>query len=581
MGTHENTHENMSSDSSSSLFPDRPIRPLPKRRLRERISPDIAGSIKYPPAPQACTPLFVYPYNPREDPSSFGSDLVGVGSRDHEVKPDGDPALRRNALVGHRNEGSILTQARRALGSLGFHEGAEQAASRVPTRSAQARQPKPQPPPSTDSSADRYDSFENTNNKKKRKIPIAGETILNGTHVLNEPATFGMPSPPDTADDDCCDHVPTSTPYYQSGGSLSNGQGLSGPGRGRLLSRSRNGRSPLRPLADSNANNANWPGQNMKVRTAGQYPSPPAEHSGIISTAIASAERIPIPSGQENISLLQQQFPPKPTSRSSPQFTFTFGSQNPVSWPGSNPAPHKMGASEPRRAQHVSGATEYHAGAVRNAHSQPVPPAGPASTSTNTSPPGEGSGQKVPNVAGTARKPRSKVNPLLQAASRRRKETEIQNFHHPPAPENKWICEFCEYETIFGEPPKALIQQYEIKDRRRRREEAERRRLLEKAKMKSRKGKKVNNNKAPVRNNSVTDRSASLPNEPQHHASGGGRPPDDGGETFDSEDNYDENLAQEGEGPASILDPTGASTSSQGRSSIQPNPRSTSPRSHG
>jgi hypothetical protein len=67
----------------------------------------------------------------------------------------------------------------------------------------------------------------------------------------------------------------------------------------------------------------------------------------------------------------------------------------------------------------------------------------------------------------------------LIAARQRREQQEYQNYHHPPAPEDEWICEFCEYERIFGTPPEALIRQYEIKDRRVRKQEAERRRLLE------------------------------------------------------------------------------------------------------
>lgn len=265
------TFENMSPESSSSLFPDRPIRPLPKRRLRERLSPDVAESIEYPPAPQASTPLFVYPYNSREDSLSTSVDLIDAAGRDHGLRPVGDGGFRRNGLGTGDDDDSLMAQARRALGSRGFH-GTPDHGFRAPVRSGQPRHPKLQPPPSTASSADGYDSFEITNNKKKRKIPIAGETTLNGTHALNEQAAFGMPSPPTTGDDDSGEHVPTSTPYYQSGGPLSNGQGISGPGRGRY-GRVRNGRSPLRALADSNAN---WTGRNMKLYTSGQYPSPPA-----------------------------------------------------------------------------------------------------------------------------------------------------------------------------------------------------------------------------------------------------------------------------------------------------------------
>ena len=82
------------------------------------------------------------------------------------------------------------------------------------------------------------------------------------------------------------------------------------------------------------------------------------------------------------------------------------------------------------------------------------------------------------------------------AARERRLQQEYNNYHLPPREEDVWICEFCEYESIFGSPPEALVRQYEIKDRRERKRLAEKRRLLEKAKMKGRKGKKGNKNAA-------------------------------------------------------------------------------------
>jgi len=76
-------------------------------------------------------------------------------------------------------------------------------------------------------------------------------------------------------------------------------------------------------------------------------------------------------------------------------------------------------------------------------------------------------------------------------AARHRRQIASESYHHnKPKPEDIWICEFCEYERIFGSPPRALIRNYEIKDRRRRQEEADRKRLLEKAKSKNRKAKK-------------------------------------------------------------------------------------------
>lgn len=76
------------------------------------------------------------------------------------------------------------------------------------------------------------------------------------------------------------------------------------------------------------------------------------------------------------------------------------------------------------------------------------------------------------------------------AAQHRRLQQEYTNYHKKPVKDDIWVCEFCEYEDIFGVPPSALIRQYEIKDRAERHRAEERRRLLEKAKMRNRKGKK-------------------------------------------------------------------------------------------
>ncbi len=113
-------------------------------------------------------------------------------------------------------------------------------------------------------------------------------------------------------------------------------------------------------------------------------------------------------------------------------------------------------------------------------------------------------------AAPQARKPRRPLAKQYAIAARdRRLRQEYSNYHHPPKQEDVWICEFCEYESIFGTPPKALIQQYEAKDRRERKRLAEKRRLLEKAKMKGRKGKKGSKN--------ASKNSGAAP-QPQHAA---------------------------------------------------------------
>ena len=105
-----------------------------------------------------------------------------------------------------------------------------------------------------------------------------------------------------------------------------------------------------------------------------------------------------------------------------------------------------------------------------------------------------GADHQAPQQSKKPRRPLAKQYAI--AARQRRLQQDYNNYHHPLRPEDIWICEFCEYESIFGSPPEALVRQYEIKDRRERKRLAEKRRLLEKAKMKGRKGKKGNKNAA-------------------------------------------------------------------------------------
>jgi hypothetical protein len=90
------------------------------------------------------------------------------------------------------------------------------------------------------------------------------------------------------------------------------------------------------------------------------------------------------------------------------------------------------------------------------------------------------------------KKTRRQFNRELDLAAQRRREEQRRKTHNSRNTEEQWLCNFCEYQLIFGEPPKALIRQYEIKDRRDIKKALEKQRLLEKAKMKGRKGKKGN-----------------------------------------------------------------------------------------
>jgi hypothetical protein len=114
------------------------------------------------------------------------------------------------------------------------------------------------PPGSAASSVDGYESFENTNNKKKRKIPQSNG--LGGHHagLSADLANLGISTKEgDTtagASRRVGDEVErTVGSYYGTGTSVSGtstGVGLSGPGRGRY-SRSVRGSSDRRPLGTS------------------------------------------------------------------------------------------------------------------------------------------------------------------------------------------------------------------------------------------------------------------------------------------------------------------------------------------
>lgn len=218
--------------------------------------------------------------------------------------------------------------------------------------------------------------------------------------------------------------------------------------------------------------------------------SAPAQRSdqGIISTAIANAAALPsTPArGQENASLFEQQSLKKPSSTKT-QFTFTCESDSAKSmiWPDQSPLARwdrdNLRDSKNRLLQNDDGF---------------------ATQGTQTSPnmtmqPGQ-TAQSQPATQQSPQQPkkprRSLAKQFAIAARDRRLRQEYSNYHHPPKEEDAWICQFCEYESIFGQPPSHLIRQYEAKDRRERKRLAEKRRLLEKAKMKGRKGKKGNKN---------------------------------------------------------------------------------------
>ena len=250
------------SDTTSSIYPDRPIRPLPKRRLRSRLSSEAADSILYPPATTFSKPVFQFPYNGPTDP------------------PNRSPAraqsseMEANLVREQRNDGAETdsyhfkgvengNDAEDGLGMTRRYQEQRQRPGIVNnmsrngymlSRSDAAKYIKPPIPQSTASSGDSvdgYDSFENTNNKKKRKIPTSGSLGSHQASLSTDMAQMGISS---TRDIDVAQSESDSGVghYYGTGNSavpaVSSGTGISGAGRGRYGragARYHSGRSPL------------------------------------------------------------------------------------------------------------------------------------------------------------------------------------------------------------------------------------------------------------------------------------------------------------------------------------------------
>ncbi|KAL2130825.1 hypothetical protein VTI74DRAFT_5917 [Chaetomium olivicolor] len=507
----------MAADPVSSLFPNRPIRPLPKRRLRERLSPEVADSIQYP-LPQSSAPLFQYPYPLSDENHTSGlASAREAGSGLEQRKPQTNG-------VGNDGEEDDAT-ARQGVGN---RVAAQHANLVTRPKTEHGRFTDSLQPPPTASSADGYDLFENTNNKK-RKIPTAGDSAPSGIHAVSDsaPGTGSLGAGVHSADGQGETLTPTSTPYYGSGSFASGVHNVPGPGRGRY-GRPKSSKSTHRSSFDPNIG---WAARTSRPRS-GQWAAGTNESTGIISNAIANAEKLPPSQGKENISLLQQSSSKR--SPDSTQFTFTCGSQVPgsVAWP------------EPERRL-----------------SLPIHPSGPtgqarASQATQTGQPpaaiphaADGGVKETGlrgHVNGQAKQPappqktsrRSATKEYEAAARARRRETQLYNKRHPPKPEEMWICHFCEYEAIFGRPPVALVRQYEIKERKQRQLEEQRRAQWERMKKGKHKGKK--NSKLPAKNSSAA-------HDPHHHADSHGAPGDHYDHDAQGEEYYDDEYYEDEE----------------------------------
>ena len=220
-----------SPDTSSSMYPDRPIRPLPARSLRARLSPEQAEAIVFPDNPPSTGPLFNFPYTSSER----GNRALRTGENDHhachcghthsEVESEEDEDERSGPLPSspsyHYSRGA---SGRAAATASSFHK-----------------------PGSASSSVDGYESFENTNNKKKRKIPNMGSNSSHHASLSADVATMSITNHENGEVDDGITRYGSapSTPQHNASGT-----GIAGAGRGRF-GRAGSARAERRVLGNS------------------------------------------------------------------------------------------------------------------------------------------------------------------------------------------------------------------------------------------------------------------------------------------------------------------------------------------
>ena len=247
----------------SAVFPDRLIRPLPKRSLRSRLSQEAAEAIPFPPNP----PSSSFPaYNQYGEHGEYANNSKVLVQQDDDYCDHDHDDDHHDHCHGHDHDNhhhhhhpevdedveSLEDEDRNAAAlrrTMGYRES--------PTTSRTARNSRQTASKASYSGSDGYDAFENTNNKKKRKIPTSGSIGLHQSSLAADLAHLGLNGPrKDLAvaqDDGAADG------QYQP--SVSHpGSTLPGAGKTRYAMDSGRRLSGRNPLGVSNSNSNARPG---------------------------------------------------------------------------------------------------------------------------------------------------------------------------------------------------------------------------------------------------------------------------------------------------------------------------------
>ena len=217
-------------DISSPVYHDRPIRPLPKRRLRDRLPPQQTESLVFPSVPNHSQPLFGFPYAPAVAPppvpgkTGDGQASTGAQVTGSRLDADMDKMERLRSRLKQQNTvgGGVLFDS---------------TYQHTPTKSANLGR-MPAPAESSTSSIDGDESFENTNNKKKRKIPQSGVIGIHHSSIAADFANMGLSPRGDEGHMAPDDYGSGTTAGIQSNAAIISGRARLGrSGRGSLDAR--------------------------------------------------------------------------------------------------------------------------------------------------------------------------------------------------------------------------------------------------------------------------------------------------------------------------------------------------------
>lgn len=228
-----------SPDTPSTIFPERLIRPLPKRSIKSRLSQEAVDAISYPPTlPSTSLPTYTHD----EENGEYSNDSKVLVQHhgddyDHDYDHDHDHDHEHDLECPHHHnhhcehDNSFDDEIEYA-DSMDHMSRYIESSPRSPRSGRHTRY-------STKGSLaapDGYEAFENTNNKKKRKIPTSGSLSLHHSNMTSDFAHMGISGSKDGSSDDA--HYPAA----HAGGN--SGLGVQGVGRGRNT-RKLPGRNPL------------------------------------------------------------------------------------------------------------------------------------------------------------------------------------------------------------------------------------------------------------------------------------------------------------------------------------------------